>query len=310
MKQTTIRQSINCSGVGLHSGKLVTLALHPAAENTGIVFDIHGKSGVQRVEPTPQAAMGTALATTLGAQGASASTVEHLLAALRGLQVDNVIIEVKGGEVPIMDGSAASFVLLIHNAGLLRQSAPRRAARIAKPAEYDQDGKWIKAKPYDGLYIDYTIDFSHPLIGVQNLSLEITPETFSAELAKARTFGFLRDVEYMRKNGLALGGSLDNAVVIDEDSVLNEGGLRFSDEFVRHKMLDFIGDMALLGLPLQGHFEVHCSGHAVNNAFLRMIHDNSDYYLEEVELDVRQPVERPARQRAVGRLGHGISVPA
>ncbi len=310
MKQTTIRQSITCSGVGLHSGKLVTLALHPAAENTGIVFDIHTQNGVQRVEPTPLAAMGTALATTLGAHGASASTVEHLLAALRGLQVDNVIIEVKGGEVPIMDGSAASFVLLIHNAGILRQSAPRRVSRIAEPVEYEQDGKWIKAMPYNGLRIDYTIDFAHPLIGVQTLSLEITPETFRDELAKARTFGFLRDVEYMRKNGLALGGSLDNAVVIDEDSVLNEGGLRFSDEFVRHKMLDFIGDMALLGMPLQGHFQIHCSGHAVNNAFLRLIYDNRDYYLEEVELDVRQPMKQQVRQRAVERLAHGISVPA
>lgn len=309
MKQTTIRQSITCSGVGLHSGKLVTLTLHPAAEDTGIVFDIHTDAGIRRVEPSPQAAMGTALATTLGAHGASASTVEHLLAALRGLQIDNIIIEVKGGEVPIMDGSAASFIMLLHNAGITRQKAVRRVSRIARPVEYEQDGKWIKARPYAGLRLDYTINFAHPLIGMQRLSLEITPESFIDELAKARTFGFLRDVEYMRKNGLALGGSLDNAVVIDEDSVLNEGGLRFSDEFVRHKMLDFIGDMALLGLPLQGHFEVYCSGHAVNNAFLRLIYDNSDYYLEEVALDERAPLDRPARQRS-DRLGHGLSVPA
>lgn len=310
MKQSTIKQSVSCSGVGLHSGKLVTLTLHPAAENTGIVFDIHAASGVHRVEPSPQAAVATGLATTLGVPGASVATVEHLLAALRGLEVDNVIIEIEGGEVPIMDGSAASFALLIRNAGIVRQSAPRRVARVARPAVYEHDGKWIKARPYNGLRIEYTIDFAHPLIGVQTLDLEVTPASFMDELAKARTFGFLRDIEYLRKNGLALGGSLDNAVVLDDYSVINEDGLRFSNEFVRHKMLDFIGDMALLGLPLQGHFSIHCSGHAVNNAFLRMLADNSAYYLEEVELGADIPLRRPAREAASAQLLHGASVPA
>lgn len=314
MKQSTIKRSVSCSGVGLHSGKLVKLALHPAAEDTGIVFDIHGPSGVHRVEPSPQAAVGTGLATTLGVPGATAATVEHLLAALRGLEVDNIIIEIEGGEVPIMDGSAASFVLLIRNAGLARQSAPRRVARVAKPAVYEQDGKWVKARPYNGLRIEYTIDFDHPLIGVQTFELEVTPDTFAGELAKARTFGFLRDIEYLRKNGLTLGGSLDNAVVLDDYAVLNEDGLRFPDEFVRHKMLDFIGDMALLGMPLQGHFSIYCAGHAVHNSFLRMLSENRAYYLEEVELTSKAPyvapARRPQREAAPARLLHGASVTA
>ena len=314
MKQTTIKRSVTCSGVGLHSGKLVKLSLYPAAEDTGIVFDIHGPAGVHRVQPSPKAAVGTGLATTLGVPGASAATVEHLLAALRGLEVDNIIVEIEGGEVPIMDGSAASFVLLIRNAGLTRQQAPRRVARVAHPAVYEHDGKWIKARPYAGLHITYTIDFAHPLIGVQTFELEVTPETFKDELAKARTFGFLRDIEYLRQNGLTLGGSLDNAVVLDDYALLNEDGLRFPDEFVRHKMLDFIGDMALLGLPLQGAFEVYCSGHGVNNAFLRMLDENRDYYLEVVELGDRAPyaapARRPARESAGAGLLHGASATA
>lgn len=295
MKQSTIKQSVSCSGVGLHSGKLVTLTLHPASEDTGIVFDVHAPSGVHRVQPSPETAVATGLATTLGVPGASVATVEHLLAALRGLEVDNIIIEIEGGEVPIMDGSAASFVLLIRNAGIIRQPAPRRVARVTRPASYEHDGKWIKAKPYNGLRVEFTIDFAHPLIGVQTFDLEVTPTSFMDELAKARTFGFLRDIEYLRKNGLTLGGSLDNAVVLDDYSVLNEDGLRFPDEFVRHKMLDFIGDMALFDLPLQGHFSIYCSGHAVNNSFLRMLADNRAYYLEEVEL--RSEARHTARQR-------------
>ena len=227
--------------------------------------------------------------------------------------MDNIIVEIEGGEAPIMDGSAASFALLLRNAGLVRQSAPRRVARIARPATYEQDGKWIKAKPYNGLRIKYTIDFAHPLIGVQTFDLEITPATFMDEVAKARTFGFLREVEYLRQNNLALGGYLDNAVVLDDYAVLNEDGLRFPDEFVRHKMLDFIGDMALLGMPLQGSFEIYCSGHAVNNAFLRMLDENREYYLEEVELGETAPyapAQRPAREATAARMLAGVSVPA
>ena len=286
MYQTTIRKKIVCSGIGLHSGKLVDLSLMPAAEDSGIIFRVHGKDGVKELKPDPQAVIATGLATTLGIDGTSVATVEHLLGALRGMEIDNIIVEIKGGEVPIMDGSAASFVLLIKSAGLRRQKAGRKVAKIVRPISIEHEGKSIKASPYSGLRINYTIDFAHPAIGVQNMDIEVTPQSFMDALAKARTFGFLKEVEYLNKNGLALGGSLDNAVVLDDYSVLNQDGLRFPDEFVRHKILDFIGDMAMLGLPLEGYFEVHCSGHALNNAFLRRLDENRELYLDVVSARV------------------------
>ena len=283
MFQATIKKRVHCSGIGLHSGKLVQLTLLPGAENSGIVFHIHaisqGRSEIKVLRPNPQAVIATGLATTLGVAGSSVATVEHLMAAIRGLNIDNIIIEIKGGEVPIMDGSAASFVLLLNSAGLRRQNALRNFARIIRPISIEDGEKWIKATPYNGFRVNYTIDFAHPLIGVQNMDLEITPETFVDILAKARTFGFLKEVEYLNKNGLALGGSLDNAIVLDEYSVLNDDGLRFPDEFVRHKILDFIGDMAMLGMPMLGSFDVRCSGHGLNNAFLRRLNENKDLYL-------------------------------
>lgn len=301
MFQTTIRKSVSCSGIGLHSGKLVHLALMPAPEDTGIVFDIKTANGVHRVQPNPQAVIATGLATTLGMPGSCVATVEHLLGAIRGLELDNIIIEISGGEVPIMDGSAASFVLLLKNAGLRRQKKERMVARITRPLSFEDEGKWIKAYPHNGFRVNYTIDFAHPLIGVQNMDLEITPQSFTRSLAKARTFGFLKEVEFLNKQGLALGGSLDNAVVLDEYSVLNPDGLRYSDEFVRHKIIDFVGDMAMLGLPLRGYFEVHCSGHALNNAFLRRLEENKNLYLEiaregkeEQLADMDAPVELPS----------------
>lgn len=282
MYQTTINKKIDCSGIGLHSGKLIDLKLMPADEDTGIVFRVHRSDGIRQIKPNPYAVSATGLATTLSVDGASVSTVEHLLAALRGLEIDNIIIEIRGGEVPIMDGSAASFVLLLKSAGIRRQKSPRKVAKIIRPVSIEQEGKWIKAAPYNGLRINYTIDFTHPAIGVQNMDIEVTPQSFMNRLAKARTFGFLKEVEYLNKSGLALGGSLDNAVVLDDYSVLNQDGLRFPDEFVRHKILDFIGDMAVLGLPLEGYFDVRCSGHGLNNAFLRRLEENRELYLDVV----------------------------
>lgn len=290
MFQTTIKKSVSCSGIGLHSGKLVHLALMPAPEDTGVVFDIKTASGVHRVQPNPQAVIATGLATTLGMPGSSVATVEHLLGAIRGLEIDNIIIEISGGEVPIMDGSAASFVLLLKNAGLRRQKKERLVAKITRPLSFEDEGKWIKAYPHNGFRVNYTIDFAHPLIGVQNMDLEITPQSFTRSLAKARTFGFLKEVEFLNKQGLALGGSLDNAVVLDEYSVLNPDGLRYADEFVRHKIIDFVGDMAMLGLPLRGYFEVHCSGHALNNAFLRRLEENKNLYLEIAREGKEEPL--------------------
>ena len=224
--------------------------------------------------------------------------MEHLLAALRGMGVDNVRVDLEGNEVPIMDGSAASFVYLLRMAGIEELSAPRRVLALTKPVEYVREGKYIKARPYNGFKVDYTIDFSHPLIGQQSMSFTLTGERFAEKLAKARTFGFLKEVEYLHQNGLALGGSLENAVVLDEFGVLNEDGLRFEDEFVRHKVLDFIGDMAVSEYPLFGHFEVFASGHGLNNEFLRYLTENADEYLEKMTLGSRRSVShRPQCDR-------------
>lgn len=283
MKQYTIRKPVQCSGIGLHGGRKVELALRPADEDSGIVFYLHGRDGTRMLEPTPESVIGTGLATTLGNEHGSVSTVEHLLAAIRGLGIDNLHIDVHGGEIPIMDGSAASFVFLIRSAGLRAQGAPKRSLRVKKSFSFCNDGKKVEVEPFEGFRVDYDINFAHPLIGDQSMRFDLTPDLFVRRLAKARTFGFLKDVEMLQKNGLALGGSLDNAVVLDEYGVVNEGGLRYKDEFVRHKVLDFIGDMAVAPLPLLGHFKVSCSGHAFNNQFLRELIALKESHLEVVE---------------------------
>ncbi len=284
MNQKTIRKPVSCSGIGLHSGKKVHLSLRPAPEDAGILFCVRDDSGSRFLKPSPDAVRSTRLATTLSRGKDSIATVEHILAAVRGMGLDNIRIEVQGGELPIMDGSAAPFVYLLRLAGVQVQRAPRRVLALKKAVEFAREGKWIKASPCQGFVVDYGIEFNHPRIGRQQFSLDLTPETFARRVAKARTFGFLREVEMLRAAGLALGGSLENAVVLDEYGVVNEDGLRFKDEFVRHKVLDFVGDMAMAELPLWGRFEVHASGHALNNEFLRYITANADEYLEEVTL--------------------------
>jgi len=311
MQQTTIKNSVRSMGIGLHSGKQVELVLRPAPEDTGILFALRSGSGTSFLSPKPRLVVDTGLATSLGNGHDHIATVEHLLAAVRGLGVDNIRVEVQGGELPIMDGSAASFVYLLNQAGLRRQNKARKVLALKKPISFERDGKFVKATPHDGFFLDYTIQFTHPLIGRQKLAMEVTPDAFAGELAKARTFGFLREVEYLHANGLALGGNLDNAVVLDEFGVLNSDGLRYPDEFVRHKMLDFVGDMAVLGLPFLGRFEVFASGHALNNAFLRYVEDNAAEYLEERTLPLPetsvQPVAAPAAQPAMqpARALHG-----
>lgn len=294
MHQTTIRNTVRCTGIGLHSGKQVELVLRPAPEDTGILFALRSGSGTSFLSPKPRLVVDTGLATSLGNGHDSIATVEHLLAAVRGLGVDNIRIEVQGRELPIMDGSAASFVYLLNQAGLRRQAKARKVLAITKPLVFERDGKRISVTPHDGFLVDYTIQFAHPLIGRQNLSLEVNPDSFATDVAKARTFGFLREVEYLHANGLALGGTLDNAVVLDEFGVLNSDGLRYPDEFVRHKLLDFVGDMAVMGLPLLGRFEVFASGHALNNAFLRYLEDHASEYLEERILPLPEAVLAPA----------------
>ena len=269
MPQTTLGGAVSCKGISLHSGHEVSVEFRPAAEDSGIVFHIHSEDGVHLLSPRPEAVSTTELATTITDGKVSVSTIEHVLAALNGLAVDNVEVHVFGGEAPILDGSAKVVVEALRRAGRCVQQAPRRMARITRAFSLEKDGKCIEARPYDGFFVDYTIRFPSPVIGEQRFALDITPETFAGEVAPARTFGFLKEVEYLHSRGLARGGSLDNVVVVGDDGVLNKEGLRFPDEFVRHKMLDFVGDMAMLGTPLLGAFTVSCSGHGHNNAFLR-----------------------------------------
>ena len=294
MNQTTIQRVVTCSGIGLHSGNKVYLALRPASANTGIIFDIHTPDGIRRVSPAPKAVATTVLATTLGSNGATVSTVEHLLASVLGLGIDNLIISVEGGEIPIMDGSAAAFLELFAEAGIRELPAPRKVMRISRPLELRDGNKYIRALPYAGFRVDCTIDFPHPAIGRERFSMEVTPETF-ARVANARTFGFFKDVEYLHSHGLARGGSLESVVVLDDNGVMNPVGLRYMDEFVRHKVLDFIGDMAMLGMPIQGQFEICCSGHQLNNAFLRKA--ESERALQLIDLSLEEAQNRKAREK-------------
>ncbi|MBU4526216.1 MAG: UDP-3-O-acyl-N-acetylglucosamine deacetylase [Desulfomicrobium sp.] len=284
MKQTTLRKEVRCSGVGLHSGQKVEMVLKPAPADTGVVFSLLTKAGRQVVVPEPGRVVGTGLATTLGTERAKVSTVEHLLAALVGLEIDNVLVEVDGEEIPILDGSASVYVYLINSAGIKVLERPREVARVRRTLVFEQDGKRVVAKPYNGLKIDYHINFPHPQIGEQSFCFESTPLAFSNRIARARTFGFMKDVEWLQKNGLALGGSLENAVVFDDYGVINPEGLRYDDEMVRHKILDFMGDIAVGSHRLCGHFEVFCSGHDFNNKFMRYLFDNHMEYLEFVTL--------------------------
>lgn len=308
MLQTTIHHSIDCTGIGLHSGKTVTLRMRPAAADTGILFHVSGKQGVCTISPTPEVVIATGLATTLGNEHCAVSTVEHLLAALRGLEIDNVHIDIQGGEVPILDGSAMQFVTLIKEAGIEQLHKPRRVLRVKAAHSTSKGDAFIMAEPYEGFLVDYTIHFPHKTIGTQRLKLEITPESF-ATVAYARTFGFLKDVEAMRAHKLALGGSLENAVVLDDGGVLNEDGLRSQDEFVRHKLLDFIGDMAMLPLPLQGKFTVRCSGHALNNQLLRELVASKGTLLEEVTLH-QKPLHRILEHKRQPRALHSAAASA
>ncbi len=300
MRQKTIAGRIHCTGTGLHSGRQVHLALRPATEDTGILFHVKTPQGVTTISPAPDLVMANGLATTLCKNGACVSTVEHLLGALRGLGVDNIHIDVDGGEIPIMDGSAAPFVALLSETGLHEQKKARKVLRIRRPVSFAQGDKYITAEPDSGFCVDYSIDFPHPAIGVQRMQLAVTPRTFR-QIAEARTFGFLRDVEMLQSRGLAVGGSLKNAIVLDEHGVMNTEGLRFTDEFVRHKLLDFIGDMAILPLPLQGRFTVHCSGHALNNAFLRLLLQSPSQYLNAITLEDERSSKAAAALRHPAR---------
>jgi UDP-3-O-[3-hydroxymyristoyl] N-acetylglucosamine deacetylase len=264
----TLRAAVGCTGIGLHSGKPVRLELKPAPAEHGIRF-VRKDVGVEI--PASLAALARLeYATTLSQDGVSIGTVEHLLSALYALGVDDVRVEVDGPEVPVLDGSAAPFVILIHEAGLKPLPVPRRTLRVLKPVEVVHGGKAARLLPADHFRVSYTIGFDHPLLRHQAASFRITPAAYAEAIAPARTFGFLREVETLRQSGLALGGSLDNAVVIGETGVLNTK-LRFEDEFVRHKILDAIGDLALLGHPLQAHLQATKAGHALHAALAQKL---------------------------------------
>ena len=272
--QRTVRRQVSCSGIGLHSGHKGTLSLKPAPVNHGIVFkrlDLGGLEIPARIDRVA----GIHYATGLARDNATVETVEHLLAALVSLGIDNVIVELNQAEVPIMDGSAASFVYLVHEAGVAAQKKPRRFMKIVRPILLSRGGKRIALYPADHFSVTYSISFDHPLLRHQTRTLRMSEEVFVDEIAPARTFGFLKEVEMLRQKGLALGGSLDNAVVLGETGVLN-ASLRFEDEFVRHKILDVIGDLALVGHPLIGHLVAHCGGHALHASFARRIVEETD----------------------------------
>ncbi|HEX7080728.1 MAG TPA: UDP-3-O-acyl-N-acetylglucosamine deacetylase [Gammaproteobacteria bacterium] len=286
MKQRTLKDSIRATGIGLHSGAKVFMSLRPAPPNTGIVFRRLDLPEPVDVPATALNVTETMLGTTLEHNGARVATVEHLLSAMAGLGIDNAFVDLTAAEVPIMDGSAAPFVFLLQSAGIEEQNAPKRFIRIVKAVEVKEDDKWARLSPFDGFRLNFEIDFDHPVLRKhrQRVSLDFSATAFLKEISRARTFGFLRDLETLRARDLTLGGSLDNAIVMDDYRVLNEDGLRFRDEFVRHKVLDAVGDLYLLGSCLIGEFFGYKSGHRLNNLLLRALLERPECF-EEVSFE-------------------------
>ena len=273
IRQRTLKNMIRATGVGLHTGEKVYLTLRPAMPDTGIVFCRTDLPQPVEIKADPYAVGDTRLSSCLEKGGVRVSTVEHLMSAFAGLGVDNAYVDVTAPEVPIMDGSAGPFVFLLQSAGIQEQPAAKQFIRILRPVEVKEGDKWVRFEPYNGFRLDLSIDFSHPVFdhAQQSVSVDFAPTSYVKEVSRARTFGFMQDVETLRSQGLALGGSLDNAIVMDEYRVLNTDGLRYDDEFVKHKLLDAIGDLYLLGHPLIGAFSGHKSGHALNNQLLRCL---------------------------------------
>lgn len=287
IRQRTLKNVIRATGVGLHTGEKVYLTLRPAPPNSGITFRRVDFDEPRVIPADPFHVGDTLLNTTLIVDGVRVSTVEHLLSAMAGLGIDNCCVDLSAPEVPIMDGSAGPFVFLIQSAGVVEQEAPKKFFRIRKPVEVKgEDGKFARFEPYDGFKVSFTIEFDHPLFNgtSQTAAVDFSTTSFVKEISRARTFGFMKDIEAMRQQNLALGGSLDNAIVVDDYRVLNEDGLRYEDEFVKHKILDAIGDLYLLGHSLIGAFHGYKSGHALNNQLLRqLVSDESAW--EEVTFE-------------------------
>ncbi len=277
-KQRTLMNEVGCTGIGLHSGEKVKINLRPAPADSGIKFVRTDLKGRPEVEVRFDNVFDTTLATTIGTNGCKVSTIEHLMAAFFGLGIDNAVVELDGPEVPIMDGSAAPFVFLIKSGDVREQKSPKQFIVIKKPFKVDDGNRSVCIYPSKELKITYMIDFQHPLLRNQEYELTFSGRDFVREISTARTFGFMKDVETLKKNGLARGGSLDNAVVIDDFRIINEDGLRFDDEFVRHKILDFIGDISIVGSPIIGHFVVKKSGHFLNQHMLRKLMESKKHW--------------------------------
>lgn len=282
--QRTLDHSIRCSGIGLHSGRKIELVLHPAAEDSGITF-IRSDLDVE-IPAKASHVTDTRLCTTIGHGEAHVSTIEHLLSALAGLGVDNARIEVSGPEVPIMDGSSAPFVFLIQCAGIREQSKAKKVLRILKRVEVTDGDKSCALYPAAGFKISYLLDYDHPLLRERSVQVDFSRQAYTREISRARTFGFLHEVEALQKAGLALGGSLENAIVLDTHRVVNEGGLRYEDECVRHKILDTLGDLSLSGFPIVGAFEGERTGHDMNHKLVTtLLADPSSYRIEELQAE-------------------------
>lgn len=273
LRQRTLRNPIRATGVGLHTGHKVYMTLKPGPMDSGIVFRRVDLDQPVEIFARAENVGETTLSTTLVQDNVRISTVEHLMSAIAGLGIDNAIVELSSDEVPIMDGSAGPFVFLIQSAGVQEQDAPKKFIRIKQPLLVQDEDKWARFDPYDGFKVSFGIDFDHPIFdaGKQVASIDFSTTSFVKEVSRARTFGFMRDIESLRSRDLALGGSMDNAVVLDDYRVLNSEGLRYDDEFVRHKILDAIGDLYLLGHSLIGSFTGYKSGHALNNRLLRQL---------------------------------------
>ncbi len=286
IKQRTLKNIIRATGVGLHTGEKVYMTLRPAAPNTGIVFSRVDLPQPVEIKAGPYQVGDTRLSSCLERGGVRVSTVEHLMSALAGLGIDNLYVDVSAGEVPIMDGSAGPFVFLLQSAGIEEQPAAKKFIRILRTVEMAEGDKWVRLDPHHGFKVSFSIDFHHPVFehSAQSVCVDFAATSYVKEVSRARTFGFMQDVESMRSQGLALGGSLGNAIVLDEYRVLNSDGLRYDDEFVKHKVLDAIGDLYLLGHPLIGAFSAHKSGHALNNALLRRLLETEDAW-EYVSFD-------------------------
>ncbi|AUB78837.1 UDP-3-O-acyl-N-acetylglucosamine deacetylase [Spiribacter aquaticus] len=287
IRQRTLKNSIRATGVGLHTGEKVYLTLRPAPANTGIRFCRIDLDPVVEIAADPENVADTVLSTCLSRDGVRVATVEHLLSAMAGLGIDNAYIDLSAPEVPIMDGSAGPFVFLIRSAGTLEQAAPKRFVRITRPLTIEEpDGKRVSFAPHDGFKVSYTLEFDHPVFraGERTAEVDFSSTSFVKEVSRARTFGFMRDIEYLRQNNLALGGSLDNAIVVDDYRVLNEDGLRYQNEFAKHKILDAIGDLYQLNRSLIGAFHGYKSGHELNNRLLRKLLVERDAW-EEVTFE-------------------------